>query len=157
MSTLEVLISIQDSAIAHAVSKSNHLVGAGLQVFHVLGFVVLLAALVVINLRLLGLAFPRQTVPQVAGEATRLIWGGLSLAIVSGTLMFAASPTLYFYKPVFLVKMALLVVAVVLQVFLFRKAAASESPSPALARTSVVLSLASWFGIGFAGRIIGFV
>ncbi|MEJ1962337.1 MAG: hypothetical protein WDO56_12650 [Gammaproteobacteria bacterium] len=38
MTTLDVLKALQNSAVAHAVSKSNHMVGAGLQIVHVLGF-----------------------------------------------------------------------------------------------------------------------
>jgi len=157
MSTLEVLIQIQDSALAHAVSKSDHLVGAGLQIFHVLGFVLLLASLLLINLRLLGLAFKGYALPQVSREPVRVIWWGLAVAVLSGTLMFVASPTLYFYKPVFLFKIALLLVAIVLQAALYNRIAAQESPSPLLARLSVLLSIVLWFGVGLAGRAIGFV
>jgi hypothetical protein len=157
MSTHDILIAIQNSPVAHAVSKSNHLVGAGLQIVHVLGFILLLAALVLISLRVLGLALKSQTIPDVAHDATRLIWIGLALAVVSGTLMFVATPTLYFYKWAFELKMGLLVIAVILQTTVFRKVSRSESPNPAFARTSVLLSLLTWFGIGFAGRIIGFI
>jgi uncharacterized membrane protein YcfT len=157
MSTHDILIAIQNSAVAHAVSKSNHLVGAGLQIVHVLGFILLLAALVLISLRVLGLALKNQSIPDVAVDATRLIWIGLALAVVSGTLMFVATPTLYFYKWAFELKMGLLVIAVILQTTVFRKVSRSESPNPAFARTSVLLSLLAWFGIGFAGRIIGFI
>ena len=157
MTTLDVLIFIQDSAIAHAVSKSNHLVGAGLQIFHVLGFVLLLASLVLINLRLLGLAFNSYSLLQLSREAGRLIWGGLALAVLSGALMFAASPTLYYYKPIFLYKIALLVLAVVVQVALYNRVVAKESPQPLLARGTVAFSLVLWVGVGLAGRAIGFV
>lgn len=157
MSTLEILTQIQNSALAHAVSKSNHLVGAGLQIVHVLGFVVLLASLVLINLRLLGLALARQTVPQVSAEASRLIWWGLGLAVASGILMFIASPALYYFKPVFKSKLLLLVVAVAFQWLLYRRVVAVDAPAPGAARASVALSLLLWFGVGLAGRAIGFV
>ncbi len=54
MSTAQVLTAIQNSAVAHAVSKTNHMVGAGLQIVHVLGFILLLSSIVLISLRLLG-------------------------------------------------------------------------------------------------------
>jgi hypothetical protein len=154
--TLELLKAVQGSALGLAVRKSNHLVGAGLQILHVVGFVLLLAALVLVSLRLLGLVLKQYAVPQVTREATRLIWVGLGLAVLSGTLMFVGSPVMYFYKWAFELKMLLLVVAVVVQVTLLRRVAANEAPSPALARVSVALSLVFWFGIGLAGRMIGF-
>ena len=77
MSTEELLTWIQDSPVAHAVSKSNHLVAASLQVIHVLGFITLLAAVVLVGLRLLGLALQRQALPDVAKDAHRLVYLGL--------------------------------------------------------------------------------
>jgi hypothetical protein len=157
MTTLEVLKAIQNSGVAHAVSKSNHMVGAALQIIHVLGFILLLSSLVLISLRLLGLAFVGQPISRIGRDATRLIWVGLTLAVVSGTLMFVSSPRLYYYNPAFELKMLLLVVAVLVQVLLLRRVTANDSPTPALARTSVALSLLFWFGVGLAGRIIGFI
>ena len=157
MSTADVLTAIQNSAVAHAVSKSNHMVGAGLQIFHVLGFILLLASIVLISLRLLGLAFAQQPISKVGRDATRLIWIGLVLTVASGTLMFVSSPRMYYYNPAFELKMLLLVVAVLVQVLLLRRVSASDSPTPVLVRTTVALSLASWFGVGLAGRIIGFI
>ena len=157
MSTAEVLTALQNSAVAHAVSKSNHMVGAGLQIVHVLGFILLLASIVLISLRLFGLAFAQQPISKVGRDATRLIWLGLVLTVASGTLMFVSSPRMYYYNPAFELKMLLLIAAVLVQVLLLRRVSANDSPTRALARTTVALSLASWFGVGLAGRIIGFI
>ena len=157
MSIAQVLTAIQNSAVAHAISKSNHMVAASLQIVHVIGFILLLASIVMISLRLLGLAFAQQPISKVGRDATRLIWIGLALTVASGTLMFVSSPRLYYYNPAFELKMLLLIAAVLIQVLLLRRVAASDSPTPALVRTTVALSLASWFGVGLAGRIIGFI
>lgn len=157
MATADVLTAIQNSAVAHAVSKSNHMVGAGLQIVHVIGFILLLSSIVLISLRLLGLTFAQQPVSKVARDATRLIWIGLLLTVVSGTLMFVSSPRMYYYNPAFELKMLLLVAAVLVQVLLLRRISAIDSPRPTLVRATVALSLASWFGVGLAGRIIGFI
>jgi len=157
MTTADALAFIQSTALSHAISKSNHLLIAGFQVFHVIGFVLLLAALVLVSLRLLGLILQQETVPQVARQAQRLLWSGLALAVTSGTLMFIGSPRHYFYNPAFEVKMLLLIAAVIIQAGLFRKVAGSTAPNPWLARTSVALSLALWFAVSMAGRAIGFV
>jgi hypothetical protein len=157
MSSLDILNWIQSTALSHAISKSNHLLIAGFQVIHVMGFVLLLASLVLISLRLLGLIFKEQTVPQVARQSTRLIWIGLTLAVGTGVLMFIGSPKHYFYNPAFDVKMLLLLLAVIIQAALFGKVAASESQKPWLARTAVALSMIFWFAVSMAGRAIGFV
>ena len=88
-----------------------------------LGFIVLLAALVLISLRLLGLALQAVSRSRdVVEDATRLMWLGLALTVASGTLMFIATPKLYFYKPAFELKMLLFVVAVLVQFTVLRKA-----------------------------------
>jgi hypothetical protein len=157
MTTLDILNAIQNSTVARAISKSDHLVAAGLQVVHVLSFVVLLAALVLISLRVLGLALNRQTAPQIAREVSRLVWPSFVLTVVSGTLMFVATPKLYYDNPAFELKMLLLLLAAILHVALFKRIATSESPNRTAARASVAVSLAAWFSVALAGRMIGFI
>ena len=157
MKTETLLTALQGSALSHAISKANHLLMAGFQVIHVMGFVLLLAALVLISLRLLGFILAQQTIPAVARQALRLLWSGLALAVGCGLLMFVGSPRHYFYNPAFDAKMVLLVIAVLVQAVLFRKVALSDHPSPWLARTSVAVSLSLWFAVSMAGRAIGFV
>lgn len=157
MTTFEILSWLQDSALAHAISKTDHLVGAGLQIIHVMGLVALLASLVLISLHLAGLAFKHQPTADIAKEATRLVWLGLVLTTLSGTLMFIATPKLYFYNPAFRLKMVLFLVAVIVQLALFRTTARQTTPSPVLARVSVGISLAAWFSVAMAGRMIGFI
>lgn len=152
-----VLSDIEHLPLSQALAKSDHLVGAGLQVVHILGFILLLAGVVFISLRLLGWALPEQPLPRVSAGVLKLVWLGLALALVSGVAMFIASPQLYFYKPVFQFKLVLFAAALVLHGLLLRRVARQAAPRPALARASVVLSLLAWFGIGFAGRMIGFV
>lgn len=157
MSTVEVLTALQNSALGDAIGKSDHLVGAAAQVFHVLGFVFLLASVILINLRLSGLVLKSQSIPQVAKEPTRLIWAGLAFAVISGILMFLSAPLLYYTNPAFIAKIWLLVAAVILQVTLYRHVTTRETPSPLLAKASVVLSIFLWFGVGVTGRAIGFI
>jgi hypothetical protein len=157
MSTFEILSWLQDSWLAHTISKTDHLVGAGLQIVHVMGLVALLASLVLISLHLVGLAFKNQPITEIAKEATKLVWVGLTLTALSGTLMFIATPKLYFYNPAFQLKMVLFFIAVIVQLALFRKTAAQTAPSPAFARASVGISLAAWFSVAMAGRMIGFI
>jgi hypothetical protein len=155
--TLEVLNVLQNSFIGQSVAKSNHLVGATFQVFHVLGFVVLLASVALINLRLLGYGLRAQTAPQIASDTNLLIWLGFGFAVVSGTAMFFSAVELYYFNPAFKLKLLLLAAATVLQVTLFKKVVSTETPNPTLAKISVFLSVVLWFGVGLAGRAIGYV
>lgn len=156
MSTEELLTWIQDSPVAHAVSKSNHLIAASLQVIHVLGFITLLAALVFVALRLLGWALQNQALSDVVKDANRLLYLGLVMTTASGVLMFVATPKLYFHKPAFELKMLLFLVAVIFQFWVLRWLVARATENAVAIRLTVAVSLLVWFGIGFAGRMIGF-
>jgi uncharacterized membrane protein len=153
----DVLTAIQNNAFARAITKSNHLVIAGLQIVHVFGFVLLLSSLLLMSLRLSGLALQRHSIRQVTREPARLFWVGLALAVTSGALMFVTGTKHYFYNVAFDAKMLLLPAAVLIQLVLFSTVAGSEVPRPILARIAVALSLVLWFGIAVAGRAIGFV
>jgi uncharacterized protein DUF6644 len=157
MTAVAALNFVQSSALAHAISKSNHLLIASLQVLHVLGFVLLLASLVLISLRLLNCILSTQAVSEVAAQAVRLLWLGLALAVGSGVLMFIGSPKHYFYNSAFELKMALLAAAIIFQASLFRWISTGAPAPPWLTRVSVGLSLALWFAVSMAGRAIGFV
>ncbi len=158
MSIADILDALGHSAPAQAIAKSDHLVGAVLQVGHVLGFVLLLAALVLVSLRQLGWVLPQAPLKTVLAGPSRLLWSGLALAALTGVLMFIASPALYFFKPVFLVKLGLLALAVLLQLGVSRAVLRSGAESVSGRNKALVLfSLLLWFGVGAAGRIIGFV
>ena len=156
MSVDAVLSTLENSALAHAISKSDHLVAASLQIVHVMGFITLLAALVLVSLRLLRWSFGNQSLADVVNDAHRFLAVGLALVIASGVLMFIATPRLYVYKPAFELKMLLFIAAVLLQFTVVRRLARSEAASTWAVRTTLSVSLLIWFGIAFAGRMIGF-
>jgi hypothetical protein len=158
MRFIDVLIWLQGTPVAHLISKSNHLVGATLQIIHILGFVLMLASLLLVSLRVLGAILTERPVADVARDGTRLLWIGFVQAFASGLLMFTASPLLYFPNPAFKWKMVLLLVAVTLQLTLYRHIIQATRPQPALfVRFGVAVSVAAWLGIALAGRLIGFI
>lgn len=157
MTIAEVLAGIARLPLSRAIARANHLVTAGLQVVHVIGFVLLLASLLLITLRMLGLALTRQSVPQVAAETSRLLWLGVVLVISTGILMFLSGPTHYFYNRAFDVKMLLLLAALLVHVSLLQRLVKRDGPPTILARMTALLSLLLWFGVSWAGRAIAFV
>ncbi len=157
MFTTAFLKALQDSALAQVVSKSDHLVGAALQVMHVLGLLVLLAALILTVLRLQGWALADSDPDIVLPPVRRLWWLGLAAVSVSGLLMFVSAAALYGAKPVFSLKLVLFVLAALAQVLLFRHQARR---TPTASRWLAPLSWATlglWLSVAAAGRAIGFV
>ena len=157
MTTPEFLSAIAHLPLSQALAKSDHLVTAALQVVHVIGFLLLLASLTLISLRLLGLVLVRQPVPQVAADTSRLLWIGVILAISTGILMFLTGPSHYYFNRAFDIKMVLLFAALVIHVTVLQRIARRDEPPATLARVCAVLSLVLWYGVSWAGRAIGFV
>jgi hypothetical protein len=156
--TVEHLLDLlQNSFIARAVSKSDHLVGAALQIFHIIGFLLLLAALLLVVLRAFGSALVELPLARVRRDAGRLALAGFALTFTSGLLIFIATPRLYVHNWAFLLKMALLAAALLVQWTLVCRLLQREQTPRLLGRATLVLSLGLWFGVSIAGRMIGFI
>ena len=149
--------SLQHTFLGQALRVASPATLLGIQIGHVLGLILLLTALVLVNLRLLGWGLRGLALRQVAQATRWALWLGLALAIGSGSLLFLSAPLHYAANSAFVPKMLLLFTALLVQASLYRRATASESPGPLLARGTAVLSLSLWFGVGLAGRAIGFV
>jgi hypothetical protein len=127
-----------------------------LEVIHIAGFAVLVGTIAMVDFRLLGLGLKRQKVSEVARDLGPWTLLGLTMVLLSGPMMFSSDPDMYYLNPVFDVKMALLLVAIVFHYTIHRKIALSEATgfgSKAVACTSLVL----WVGIVFGGIFIAFI
>jgi hypothetical protein len=157
MTTHTIANTIQDSSVSTFLRSIDHDFIVVFEVVHVLGLLLLLSPLVVINLRLLGVGLKQQTVAQVFQAFYPFMLTGLVVAVVSGTSLFLTFPVMYYNNPMFLPKIGLLFLAVTVQLALVLKTTKQTYPNPLFAKSAALVSLTLWFGIGFAGRAIGFV
>jgi hypothetical protein len=143
-----VSVAIRDSTWMFAV----------VEILHLLALAVLLGSLVVLHLRLLGWGMRRQTVSRLAGELAPLIRGGLAFMLATGLPLFFSEAMKCYSSPPFAIKMLLLALAVSSHLVIFRHARRmpDSAPLPLWTRPAACLSLALWFGVGLAGRAIGF-
>jgi hypothetical protein len=128
-----------------------------LEMIHLLGLTILLGTLMVVNLRLFGFGMRRQRPGDLARDLSRWMWIGLWTMLVSGILLFFGEPMKLFGSPSFHVKMLLLFLAIVFQLTLFRKVTSNQHITSAIDKVAGFISLALWFGVGLAGRGIGFL
>jgi hypothetical protein len=130
------------------------------EIGHLLAMAVFGGAVLLVDLRCLGLGFRNQPVGQVARELLPLTGGGVMVMLVSGVLLVANGPVRYYYNPAFRIKMALFVVAIFVhfffQIALTRRSAQREK-EPVWLKLTAAFSLFLWFSIGVAGRAIGYV
>jgi hypothetical protein len=129
------------------------------QSVHLVGLTVLLAAVLVLNLRLAGVAMKDSPLDWLARQLRPWTSGGLALVILSGVLIFVGTPAKYLASNPFRVKMVALGVAMLFQFGVLRSFVASDAAprSKAVNLIVAVLSLTLWFTVGWAGRAIAFI
>ncbi len=125
---------------------------------HLMGLALIGGAVLVVDLRLLGLGLRRQPVAQVARDAGRWLLVGLVVLLPTGILQFMCfAATKYYYLTAFWVKMAALSLALVFTFAVRRKVAMADDmrESPVWNKLVAVVSLSLWSSVAIAGRLIG--
>jgi hypothetical protein len=133
----------------------------GVEIVHILGFVLLAGSITVFDLRLLGLS---RTIPVSALGRHCLPWtlAALALIVPSGLLMFSAHAGDFVANPVFALKMVLLMAAgtnaAAFHLGTYRSVAQWERdrPTPAAAKLHAAASLALWAAIIACGRLLAY-
>jgi hypothetical protein len=124
--------------------------------FHTLGLVMLAGPSIVLDLRILGVA-PQLPVAPMA-RFHKLVWLGFWITLASGVLLLIAYPTKAFTDPVFYVKIACVVGAMVcvqkIHHRLFRPSEKQADQMASMAANLARLSLLFWAGAIIAGKFI---
>jgi hypothetical protein len=127
-----------------------------LECLHIVGFVCGVGTIALVNFRLLGVGLTQKSAARLWTDTMPWTLGGLSLAIVSGLLLFSIDPDEYYLNYVFLFKLCALVLAILFYHTIVRKVAASGGP-PGKSRIVAYTSLALWTLVLFGGTCIGFI
>ena len=133
-----------------------------IQTVHLLGITAIMGSVVMIDLKVLGLAIPSQSTPDVIRRLMPWTWCALPILAVSGLVFVFARPQRYFVNPVFGTKFALLVPALILaaalQVMSARNPGLWKEPGAARvsARAIAAVSLLLWIGVVLAGRWVAY-
>ncbi len=142
-------IAMRDSTWAFAIVEIAHLIA--LAVFG--------GAILLLDLRLVGLGFTTQPAPQVAREFLPITAGGVAVMFLTGSLLLASGPMRYYYNTPFRIKMWLFFIALFFHFILQIKVARQdpEYDQSTLGRKAAgAISLLLWLSIGVAGRAIGY-
>ncbi len=158
MSLLPLLQSVSNWAPIAIIRDSKYGMPA-VQSFHLVGLTVLLATVVVLDLRLAGLSMSDYGLSWLARQLKPWTVGAIVLLMSSGLLIFLATPGKYVDSHPFRLKMALLCSALLFHFGVLRRFTAADSGARPWAVNVIVacLSLTLWFGVGWAGRAIAFI
>ncbi len=155
------LASLEASGLATSIRDSLYLFPM-LESFHVMGLGLVFGTVLVIDLRLLGVASLRRPFTGIKSDILKWTWMAFVLTAATGALMFTTNAHVYFHNFFFRMKMLLLALAGI-NMLIFELTAGrtvhrwdKDAAAPAAGKTVAVLSLALWIAIIFMGRWIGF-
>lgn len=140
--------AIRESTWAFAVVESMHL----------LALSVIGGAVLIVDLRLLGLGLRHQRIRDLARDAQPWLTRSLVVMFVTGIALFASEATKCYYSQAFWFKMTSLLLATTFTYTVRRKVVSADEGrvGPMACTIVAVVSLTLWFGVGAGGRWIGF-
>jgi hypothetical protein len=121
--------------------------------FHIAGFVLAVGMTAIVDFRLLGLILPKQSPQQLASFTALWMAGGLVVAVFTGFMLFSVDPDSYYKNSTFLVKMACLCLAIVLNYTVHIKVVLPGA-GPRRGKIVACISLAVWISTVCCGIFI---
>jgi hypothetical protein len=129
---------------------------------HVICLSLVFGTILIIDLRLLGIASTHRSFKQMASDILKWTWAAFALTVLTGTLMFITNARVYYHNFFFRTKMLLLVLSGI-NMLIFELTAGrtihrwEKAPAaPRAGKVVAALSLAMWISIIIMGRLIGF-
>ena len=129
----------------------------GIQTVHLLAIAALFAAALVVALRIGGRGLASEPLPSVATRFIRAIWLLLLVLLVSGSLLIVAEPGRTITNPMFYLKMAMVVLACIITIWLANVSRREPARPTPLHVVAAAFTMILWTGVIFAGRFIAYV
>ncbi len=133
-----------------------------IETLHVIALVTVFGTIVIMDLRLLGLASTRVPVTRMSADTLKWTWIGFVAAAITGSLLFISKASTYMVNPFFLTKMGIMALAGLNMLafhFITYKTVGDWDNGvtpPTAAKIAGIASIVMWLVILFCGRAIGF-
>jgi hypothetical protein len=147
----------EQTAVGETIRNSTWLFPV-IESFHLLGLGVMGGAVLLVDLRMLGVGLSRTPVAQLSTAAEPWLLGSVSLMFASGVPLFLSEAIKCYYSVPFWVKMTSLFLALFFTFTVRRRVTQTGlvSSRPLLGRSTALLSLGLWGGVAWGGRWIAF-
>jgi len=156
-----LLGSLESSKLATGIRDSLYMFPV-IESFHVVGLTLVFGTIVIVDLRLLGIASIRRPFKRITSDIMKWTWAAFALTATAGVLMFITNANTYYHNFFFRTKMVLLLLAG-LNMLIFELTAGrtvhrwnNDSAAPPAGKAVAMLSLILWISIIFMGRWVGF-
>src|SRR5262249_31183967 len=138
--------------------QSTHGAIASIQMVHITCLACVFALGLALALKLAGGGFDSESLDSLSRRFVPAIWIFAALLFVSGTLLIIAEPVRSLPKPVFYIKMALIVVVLTMTSVIAGRAHRAEraGAKAPVSRTIAVVYMLVWCSIIVAGRMIAY-
>jgi len=157
MDLLPLFQSFYNTPIGEGIRNSTWLF-PGIEAFHLLGLGLTAGAVLVVDLRLLGVGLRKQSAAQLWANTQPWLLGSVTLMFASGVPLFLSESIKCLYSFAFWVKMTSLLLVLIFT-FTARRRVTQMDPTsdrPQRGRVTALISLLLWFGVAWGGRWIGF-
>ena len=156
-----ILEWLQATPVAKAISE-NEILFPWIESVHVLAIVLVVGTILIVDLRLLGVASLDRAVSRLMRDVLPYTWGAFVIAAITGSLMFSSDAVNYAHNFFFRGKLILLMLAG-LNMAVFHVAGIGDvahwgitKQTPLPAKAAAVVSLLVWITVVAFGRGIGF-
>jgi hypothetical protein len=139
---------------AQAVYGSSPYIGPVVNLIHLLSMVLFMGALLMVDLRLLGVGLKRQPLADIARDAQPWLVAGLAGIIVTGIPQLMERATDQYQTSIFWVKMYLLLFGLIWMVTVRRRALRQSEAHGAWPKVVGLVSMLSFLGVAALARLI---
>ncbi len=136
------------------VYRASLYIGPGVNLVHLLSMVTFMGALLLVDLRLLGLGLRNRPLSAVARDAWPWLMAGLIGVTVTGIPQLAERATDQYVNSTFWVKMWLLVFGLIWIFTVRRSVTRRDEAYGALPKLVAVVSIVTWMGVASTARLI---
>jgi hypothetical protein len=158
---LNIVDYLENSTLAENI-RENDVLFPTIESVHVLSICLVVGSILIVDLRLLGLASVRRSAGRVLSTILPLTWSAFAVAITSGSLMFMSNASKYLHNDFFVCKIILIGLAG-LNMAVFHLIGMRDLPGwehklkpPLGARVAGAISILLWISVVACGRWIGF-
>jgi hypothetical protein len=147
------LAFLQSNAIADLINNTEWGFAVA-ECFHIVFFGVAIGTIMIVDLRLLGLAFLKTTPAKLLHDTWVYTLIGLAVTVLAGMALFLTDPRMYYFSPWFRFKAAALLIAILYNYTVHYKVA-SSSTSPNVGVVVGAISVLLWVSVVTGGLFVG--
>ena len=146
---------LQANAISDALNNTGWAFPLA-ECFHIVFFGVAIGTIVIVDLRLLGLAFPRKAPARLVQDTWVYTAIGLAVTVLAGIALYLSDPRMYYRNQWFRFKATALLVAIIYNYTVHYKVASSD-PSPGVGVVVGAISVLLWVSVVAGGIFVSLI